>query len=110
MLVHSTLNLYVFFFSDWSSSITHYTSGVPPPTPEPPKLEKATISSLSLIWSKPVADVNKFALEMNDESTGYGFRTIYNASELRYTVKNLSRMTNYKFRMSNLIRVRQTTK
>ena len=89
-----------FIFSDWSALITYCTSGVPPPTPEPPILEQATISNLSLMWNKPITDVSKFALEMNDETTGYGFRTMYNGPELRYTVKHLARMTNYKFRVS----------
>ena len=85
--------------STWSSVVTFHTSGIPPPIPQPPQLKLASIDSLSLYWSKPINDVTDFTLEMNDERTGYGFMVKYNGPEMAYTVKNLTRMTDYKFRV-----------
>ncbi|XP_066267378.1 fibronectin type-III domain-containing protein 3A-like isoform X1 [Branchiostoma lanceolatum] len=86
--------------SDFSPEVYCHTSGSPPPAPEPPKLVRATTTSLQLHWTKPAgADVEAFILEMEDEDTGYGFQPVYNGDDLTYTHKRLRRNSSYYFRL-----------
>ncbi|XP_076803934.1 fibronectin type-III domain-containing protein 3a-like isoform X2 [Clavelina lepadiformis] len=86
--------------SPWSPSVSFPTSGTVPGAPDAPRLTKAMVKSLTLAWAKPAGEVTGYTLEMNDESTGYGFRPEYDGVELKYVVKNLVRSTHYKFRLS----------
>lgn len=77
------------------------TSGVVPPPPSAPTLDDATPSSLSLGWVRRSTD-DTFTLQMDDASTGYGFRAVYNGRDMRFTCCDLRRNTDYKFRVLSI--------
>ncbi|OCT93034.1 fibronectin type-III domain-containing protein 3a isoform X1 [Xenopus laevis] len=89
--------------SGFSEEVLFYTSGSAPTTPASPTLNKAGISWLSMQWSKPSGTPSdegiSYILEMEDETSGYGFKPMYNGDDLTFTVKNLRRSTKYKFRV-----------
>ncbi|KAM4664237.1 fibronectin type-III domain-containing protein 3A-like [Discoglossus pictus] len=89
--------------SSFSEPVIYYTAGSVPPTPLPPRLLQAGITWLSLEWSPP-NDVSSdesltYTLEMEEESSGYGFKPKHNGEELTCTLRNLRRSTPYKFRV-----------
>ncbi|XP_069745767.1 fibronectin type-III domain-containing protein 3A isoform X2 [Narcine bancroftii] len=89
--------------SGFSEEVAFYTSGSVPPTPTGPQLIKAGVTWLSLHWSKPSGTLSDegicYILEMEDETSGYGFKPKYNGEDLAYTIKNLRRSSTYKFRV-----------
>ncbi|XP_048396206.1 fibronectin type-III domain-containing protein 3A isoform X2 [Stegostoma tigrinum] len=89
--------------SDFSEEVLFYTTGSVPPTPASPQLVKAGITWLSLRWSKPLGALSdegiSYILEMEDETSGYGFKPKYDGEDLVYTIKNLRRKSTYKFRV-----------
>lgn len=85
--------------SRFSEPVSFHTSGCAPSQPEHPKLDKAFINSLVLSWVKRTND-ETFVLQMEDESTGYGFRITYNGPNTSYQVVELRRNTEYKFRLA----------
>nr|1X5X_A Chain A, Fibronectin type-III domain containing protein 3a [Homo sapiens] len=74
-----------------------------PSMPASPVLTKAGITWLSLQWSKPSGTPSdegiSYILEMEEETSGYGFKPKYDGEDLAYTVKNLRRSTKYKFKV-----------
>ncbi|CAH2224926.1 fibronectin type-III domain-containing 3A isoform X1 [Pelobates cultripes] len=89
--------------SGFSEEVLYYTSGSAPTVPASPTLIKAGISWLSLQWTKPSGTPSdegiSYILEMEEETSGYGFKPKYNGDDLAYTIKNLRRSTKYKFRV-----------
>ncbi|KAG9491830.1 hypothetical protein GDO78_000368 [Eleutherodactylus coqui] len=89
--------------SGFSEEVLFYTSGSAPTVPASPILLKAGISWLSLQWTKPSGTPSdegiSYILEMEDETSGYGFKPKYNGDDLTFTVMNLRRSTKYKFRV-----------
>ncbi|KAM6178878.1 fibronectin type-III domain-containing protein 3A [Rhynchocyon petersi] len=89
--------------SDFSEEVFYYTSGCAPSMPASPVLTKAGVTWLSLQWSKPAGtpsdEGTSYILEMEEETSGYGFKPKYNGEDLAYTVKNLRRSTKYKFKI-----------
>ena len=73
-----------------------------PSKPDPPRLSKAQARSLALAWSKPGPEVTGFMLEMSPDTTGYGFRSVYDGPDVKYTVKSLNKNSYYKFRVSSI--------
>ncbi|XP_043913387.1 fibronectin type-III domain-containing protein 3A-like [Protopterus annectens] len=89
--------------SGFSETVEFHTSGNVPPPPSPPSLSRAGVSCLSLEWSPPSSVSSEepltYILEMEEESTGYGFKPKYSGEECICTLKNLRRSTSYKFRV-----------
>ncbi|KAM9321018.1 fibronectin type-III domain-containing protein 3A [Gastrophryne carolinensis] len=89
--------------SGFSENVLLYTSGSAPTVPASPTLLKAGISWLSIQWTKPSGTPSdegiSYILEMEDETSGYGFKPKYNGDDLTFTVRNLRRSTKYKFRV-----------
>lgn len=89
--------------SGLSEEVLYYTSGCAPSMPASPILTKAGVTWLSLQWSKPAGTPSdegiSYILEMEEETSGYGFKPKYDGEDLAYTVKNLRRSTKYKFKV-----------
>lgn len=89
--------------SGFSEEMLYYTSGCAPSMPASPVLIKAGVTWLSLQWSKPSGTPSdegiSYILEMEEETSGYGFKPKYDGEDLAYTVKNLRRSTKYKFKV-----------
>ncbi|XP_075389394.1 fibronectin type-III domain-containing protein 3A isoform X1 [Tenrec ecaudatus] len=89
--------------SGFSEEVLYYTSGCAPSIPASPVLTKAGVTWLSLQWSKPSGTPSdegiSYILEMEEETSGYGFKPKYDGEDLAYTVKNLRRSTKYKFKV-----------
>uniref|UniRef100_A0A6I8NQU9 Fibronectin type-III domain-containing protein 3A n=1 Tax=Ornithorhynchus anatinus TaxID=9258 RepID=A0A6I8NQU9_ORNAN len=89
--------------SAFSEEVLYYTSGSAPSMPASPTLIKAGITWLSLQWTKPSGTPSdegiSYILEMEEETSGYGFKPRYDGEDLAYTVKNLRRSTKYKFKV-----------
>lgn len=89
--------------SGFSEEVVFYTSGSVPPTPAAPQLIKAGVTWLSLHWSKPSGTLSDegicYILEMEDETSGYGFKPKYDGEDLASTLKNLRRSSTYKFKV-----------
>lgn len=89
--------------SVFSEEILYCTSGSAPSTPASPDLVKAGVTWISLQWSKPSGTPSdegvSYVLEMEDDTSGYGFKPKYDGDDLTCTVKNLKRSTKYKFRV-----------
>lgn len=84
--------------SEYSPEAIAYTSGVVPSQPAPPVLEQASVTSLSLGWTKrPMEET--YTLQMEDSLNGYGFRPVYNGRDTRVTCPGLRRNADYKFRL-----------
>uniref|UniRef100_H2ZWU8 Fibronectin type-III domain-containing protein 3A n=1 Tax=Latimeria chalumnae TaxID=7897 RepID=H2ZWU8_LATCH len=100
---HTHTHTHFFGDSGFSEEVLYYTSGSAPATPASPGLNKAGVTWLSLQWSKPSGTPSdegiSYILEMEDESSGYGFKPKYDGEDLACTVKNLKRSTTYKFRV-----------
>jgi hypothetical protein len=86
-----------FFSSEFSDTIQFSTLGTIPPEPDPPMLYDKGVKYLTLSWTKRPID-ETFSLQMNDESNY--FRNKYTGSLWTYTVTDLYRNTEYKFRVS----------
>uniref|UniRef100_UPI00398E758F fibronectin type-III domain-containing protein 3A isoform X3 n=1 Tax=Pristiophorus japonicus TaxID=55135 RepID=UPI00398E758F len=89
--------------SDFSEEVLFYTTGSVPPTPASPQLVKAGVTWLSLHWSKPSGTMSDegicYILEMEDETSGYGFKPKYDGEDHACTIKNLRRSSTYKCRV-----------
>ncbi|XP_048400439.1 fibronectin type-III domain-containing protein 3A-like isoform X1 [Stegostoma tigrinum] len=89
--------------SDFSETVQYYTAGSVPPVPDPPQLIHAAVTWMSLEWSRPSGvlcdEPITYILEMEDESSGYGFKAKYNGDELSCTLKNLRRSTSFNCRV-----------
>ncbi|CAF3170217.1 unnamed protein product [Rotaria socialis] len=83
--------------SEFSDTIQFSTLGTIPPEPDPPMLCEKGVKYLALSWTKRPID-ETFTLQMNDESNY--FRNKYTGSSSTYTVTDLYRNTEYKFRLS----------
>lgn len=97
----SLLHYLVFFLhsSEYSEIIQFSTLGTIPPEPEPPMLSDKGVKHLTLSWTKRPSD-ETFTLQMTDESNY--FRNKYSGSLVSYTVTDLYRNTEYKFRVREL--------
>ncbi|KAM5289289.1 fibronectin type-III domain-containing protein 3A [Ctenodactylus gundi] len=89
--------------SGFSEEVLYYTSGCAPAMPASPVLAKAGVTWLALQWCKPSGTPSdegiSYILEMEEETSGYGFKPKYDGEDLAYTVKNLRRSTKYKFKV-----------
>ncbi|XP_069495124.1 fibronectin type-III domain-containing protein 3A isoform X2 [Ambystoma mexicanum] len=89
--------------SGFSEEVMYYTSGSAPSVPASPTLVKAGVTWLCVQWTKPSGTPSdegiSYILEMEDETSGYGFKPKYNGDDLTHTVRNLRRSTAYKFRV-----------
>ncbi|XP_051877028.1 fibronectin type-III domain-containing protein 3A-like [Pristis pectinata] len=92
-----------FGLSGFSEPVQYYTAGTVPAAPASPQLIQAGVTWMSLEWSRPsgVSDDESitYILEMEDESSGYGFKVKYNGDELACTLKNLTRNTSFSCRV-----------
>lgn len=96
------LKPFEYFFSEYSPETIAYTSGVVPSQPAPPVREHASVTSLSLGWTKrPMEET--YTLQMEDSLNGYGFRPVYNGRDTRFTCQGLRRNADYKFRVSKKV-------
>ncbi|XP_050695268.1 fibronectin type-III domain-containing protein 3A-like isoform X4 [Eriocheir sinensis] len=84
--------------SDYSPETVAFTSGVVPSQPPAPTLDYASVTYLSLGWSKRPTD-DSYTLQMEDSLNGYGFQPVYNGQETRFVCQGLRRNTYYKFRL-----------
>lgn len=89
--------IFSFFFSSEFSEIVQFsTSGTIPPEPDSPMLVEKGAKHLTLSWiNRPMDET--FTLQMCDESNY--FRNKYAGPLLIYTVTDLYRNTEYKFRV-----------
>lgn len=88
--------------SKFSKELKCVSSAGVPSAPEPPKMDKAGVNSIHLSWSKPEskgAEITEYLVEMEDDSTGYGFRVVYRGIENYCVIEKLQRNTFYKFRL-----------
>ncbi|XP_078403415.1 fibronectin type-III domain-containing protein 3A-like isoform X1 [Cetorhinus maximus] len=89
--------------SDFSETIQYYTAGSVPPSPPPPQLIRVGVTWMSLEWSRPSGvscdESITYILEMEDESSGYGYKVKYNGDELTCTLKNLRRSSSFNCRI-----------
>ncbi|UJR33220.1 hypothetical protein I4U23_020675 [Adineta vaga] len=83
--------------SEFSESIRYSTLGTIPSEPDPPILVEKGVKYLTLSWAQRPID-ETFTLQMNDESNY--FRNKYAGSLCTYTVTELYRNTEYKFRLA----------
>jgi hypothetical protein len=88
--------LLFFSFSEFSETIQFSTLGTIPLEPDPPMLYDKGVKHLTLSWIKRPID-ETFTLQMNDESNY--FRNKYAGPLLTYTITDLYRNTEYKFRV-----------
>ena len=98
--------LYSFLFSEFSESIQFSTLGTIPSEPDPPILTEESVKHLTLSWNKRPTD-ETFTLQMADESNY--FRNKYTGSALIYTVTDLHRNTEYKFRVRSNEKKKKTS-
>ncbi|ESO87946.1 hypothetical protein LOTGIDRAFT_126794 [Lottia gigantea] len=78
---------------------SYSTKGTVPSQPDPPMLGQQFVYSLTISWIKrPNDDI--FQLQMDDETSGHGFLSLYNGSDLSFTVRNLRQNSEYKFRLA----------
>ncbi len=92
-----TFVLCFFSSSEFSETVQFSTLGTIPPEPDPPMLLEKGVKHLTLSWAKRPID-ETFSLQMNDESNY--FRNKYTGPLLTYTVTDLYRNTEYKFRVN----------
>ncbi|XP_072126584.1 fibronectin type-III domain-containing protein 3A-like isoform X5 [Mobula birostris] len=89
--------------SEFSETVHYYTVGSVPAAPASPRLIHAGVTWMALEWSRPsgVSDDESitYILEMEDESSGYGYMVKYNGDELACTLKYLTRNTSYNCRI-----------
>ncbi|XP_048588285.1 fibronectin type-III domain-containing protein 3A [Nematostella vectensis] len=89
--------------SGFSKDLTTFTIAGVPDAPQAPILDRAGVAYLIISWNRPQcngAEITEYLLEMEDESTGYGFMVRYRGPEQRAKVENLKRHSSYKFRVS----------
>ncbi|XP_052475869.1 fibronectin type III domain-containing protein 3B-like [Carassius gibelio] len=88
--------------SGFSTEVVFNTTGSLPQTSLPPRLAQAGPSWVMLEWTRPnscsVEEVVTYTLEMQDESKGLDFQTVYSGLELNRKVETLKRNAQYKFR------------
>ena len=84
-------------FSESSETVRFSTIGTIPSEPDPPILLEKGVKHITLSWTSRPTD-ETFTLQMNDESNY--FRNKYTGPSLSYTVTDLYRNTEYKFRVS----------
>uniref|UniRef100_A0AAY5EDU2 Fibronectin type-III domain-containing protein n=1 Tax=Electrophorus electricus TaxID=8005 RepID=A0AAY5EDU2_ELEEL len=90
--------------SEFSEPVDLLTSCSVPAPPVSPGLVQAGVTWLCVQWNRPVGspkedDIN-YVLEMEEESSGYGFQPSYDGDEMSCTVRNLHRSTKYRFRVA----------
>ncbi|KFD51493.1 hypothetical protein M514_07706 [Trichuris suis] len=83
--------------SDYSELCIASTSGAAPCQPEPPWLIEAKADQLTLGWQR--SDADEYQLFMEDMDSGYGFLPACTTQECSYTVYNLQRCKQYRFRL-----------
>ena len=81
-----------------SEVVTFTTQGTAPIQPQPPGLKEATKSSLHLVWSKRLSDI-EFVLHMDDRISGHGYLPVYTGTEMQHICNGLRRNAAYKFRL-----------
>uniref|UniRef100_A0A4W4GUK8 Fibronectin type-III domain-containing protein n=1 Tax=Electrophorus electricus TaxID=8005 RepID=A0A4W4GUK8_ELEEL len=90
--------------SRFSTEMVFHTTGSLPQMSVAPRLLRAGPSWLVLEWTRPSScspeEEPVYMLEMQDESKGAEFHTVYSGTELSSKVEDLSRSTQYKFRLS----------
>ncbi|CAF1622355.1 unnamed protein product [Adineta ricciae] len=83
--------------SEFSETIRYSTLGTIPTEPDPPILVEKGVKHLTLSWAQRPID-EAFTLQMNDEANY--FRNKYTGPLCNYTVTDLFRNTEYKFRLA----------
>lgn len=83
---------------EFSEECVAWTTGSPPPAPAPPALQRAAAHALWLGWAPPRA-AETFTLQLDDPRRGYGFRPVYVGEGCSYTCDELTRATDYRFRL-----------
>ncbi|KAJ8348547.1 hypothetical protein SKAU_G00271360 [Synaphobranchus kaupii] len=90
--------------SGFSEVVDLFTSCSVPAPPPAPDLVQAGVTWLCMEWQRPVGSPTEddifYALEMEEEGSGYGYKPKYDGDELSCTVKHLRRSMKYKFRVS----------
>lgn len=96
--------------SPWSDVVSVMTYGLPPSSPDPPRLLKATTHSLHLTWelqptshgstaasSKPIL---RYQLEMQEGEARQHFKKVFDDDATQYLVEGLRRCCLYRFRLA----------
>ena len=82
----------------FSEPVSLQTAGLAPPPPEPPRLDQATATALSLSWSRRPTD-DSFSVQMEGERSEYGFRPEYSGPDTQHRATGLTRNTSYRFKL-----------
>uniref|UniRef100_A0A8C1U9K5 Fibronectin type III domain containing 3Bb n=1 Tax=Cyprinus carpio TaxID=7962 RepID=A0A8C1U9K5_CYPCA len=95
--------------SGFSTEVLFYTTGSLPQTSLPPRLVQTGPSWVTLEWTRPnscsTEEVVTYTLEMQDETKGLDFQAVYSGLELNRKVESLRRNTQYKFRVSEIFEI-----
>nr|CDS19493.1 Fibronectin type III domain containing protein [Echinococcus granulosus] len=96
--------------SPWSDVVSVMTYGLPPSSPDPPRLLKATTHSLHLTWelqptshgssSAPSKSILRYQLEMQEGEARQHFKKVYDDDATQYLVEGLRRCCLYRFRLA----------
>ncbi|XP_046514083.1 fibronectin type III domain-containing protein 3B isoform X4 [Equus quagga] len=90
--------------SGYSQEVVCYTLGNIPQMPSAPRLVRAGVTWVTLQWNKPEGcspeEVVTYTLEIQEDENDNLFHPKYTGEDLTYTVKNLKRSTQYKFRLT----------
>ncbi|VDD76809.1 unnamed protein product [Mesocestoides corti] len=100
--------------SPWSDVVSVMTYGLPPSSPEPPRLLKATARSLHLTWgpqsggsenasktsSAPSKPILRYMLEMQEGEARQHFKKVFDDDATQFIVEGLRRCSLYRFRLA----------
>lgn len=93
--------------SAFSQPLIACTSGSVPDQPAVPFLLDATISTLTLRWTQVSESFSRnssteitYELQKREPDANQGFITVYNGTQLSYTVTELKKASSYEFRVS----------
>ncbi|KAL5107496.1 Fibronectin type III domain-containing protein 3B [Taenia crassiceps] len=95
--------------SPWSDVVSVMTYGLPPSSPDPPRLLKATTHSLHLIWDQPTSHgstiasskpILRYQLEMQEGEARQHFKKVFDDDATQYLAEGLRRCCLYRFRLA----------
>ncbi|CAD6998471.1 unnamed protein product [Ceratitis capitata] len=84
--------------SSYSTICSYATSGNPPTSPKPPKLQSSSSTSLRLWWERRQQD-GDYILQILDRESGHGYLNAYNGPDSSHECSQLRRATAYQFRL-----------
>ncbi|VDK23411.1 unnamed protein product, partial [Taenia asiatica] len=96
--------------SPWSDVVSVMTYGLPPSSPDPPRLLKATTHTLHLTWepqpnshgstSAPSKPILRYQLEMQEGEARHHFKKVFDDDATQYLAEGLRRCCLYRFRLA----------